>query len=80
VLNGALIDSRLIDELVVYFAPSLIGSDGRGMFDLAGVVTMSDKVECSFIDCTRVGPDMRLRLLLAGKPESDVYGHHTGHG
>ncbi len=80
VLNGALIDSRLIDELVVYFAPSLIGSDGRGMFDLAGVVTMSDKVECSFIDCTRVGPDMRLRLLLAGEPESDVYGHHTGHG
>ncbi len=80
VLNGALIDSRLVDELVVYFAPSLIGSDGRGMFDLAGVAVMSDKVECSFIDCTRVGPDMRLRLSLAGNPESDVYGHHTGDG
>ncbi len=64
-LNGALAAAGLIDELVVYYAPSLLGSDGRGMFHLPQVASMSDKVECSFAESVRVGPDLRVRLRLA---------------
>ncbi len=64
-LNGALAAAGLLDELVVYYAPSLLGSDGRGMFHLPQVASMSDKVECSFLESVRVGPDLRVRLLFA---------------
>ena len=62
---GALVAAGLTDELVIYYAPSLLGGDGRAMFQLPQVVTMADKVECSFSECTRVGPDLKVRLLLA---------------
>ena len=65
ILNGALVAAGLTDELVIYYAPSLLGGDGRAMFQLPQVVTMADKVECSFSECTRVGPDLKVRLLLA---------------
>ena len=34
-LSGALLDAGLIDELLLYFAPTLIGEPARGMFDRA---------------------------------------------
>ena len=65
ILNGALVAAGLTDELVIYYGPSLLGGDGRAMFQLPQVVTMADKVECSFSECTRVGPDLKVRILLA---------------
>jgi len=34
ILNGALLAAGLVDELVVYLAPSVLGTSGRGMFEL----------------------------------------------
>jgi diaminohydroxyphosphoribosylaminopyrimidine deaminase/5-amino-6-(5-phosphoribosylamino)uracil reductase len=44
-LNGALLDARLIDELVVYLAPTLLGADSRGMFASRPLATMAERHE-----------------------------------
>jgi len=62
VLNGALLAADLLDELIVYMAPSVLGDQGRGLFHLPGVTTMADKKELKLLDVRQVGGDLRLIL------------------
>jgi diaminohydroxyphosphoribosylaminopyrimidine deaminase/5-amino-6-(5-phosphoribosylamino)uracil reductase len=62
VLNGALLMENLIDELVVYMAPSILGDQGRGLFHLPGVTMMADKKVLKLLDVRQVGGDLRLTL------------------
>ncbi|MDY0745581.1 bifunctional diaminohydroxyphosphoribosylaminopyrimidine deaminase/5-amino-6-(5-phosphoribosylamino)uracil reductase RibD [Paucibacter sp. R3-3] len=60
-LNGSLLREGLVDELLVYLAPKLIG-DGRGMAALGPFTTLADAIDdWQFVDCTPVGTDLRLR-------------------
>jgi diaminohydroxyphosphoribosylaminopyrimidine deaminase / 5-amino-6-(5-phosphoribosylamino)uracil reductase len=61
-LNGALLSENLIDELIVYMAPSLLGDQGRGLFHLPGIMTMADKKMLKLLDVRQVGGDLRLTL------------------
>ncbi len=63
-LNGALAEHRLVDEWVVYLAPSLLGDAGLGLFHLPGVRTLADRIELEFKEIRRIGPDLRIRLSL----------------
>ncbi len=60
-LNGALLERGLIDELVLYLAPRLLGDDARGMFSLAPLASLAESLELSIDDVRRVGPDLRIR-------------------
>ncbi|GAB6066953.1 bifunctional diaminohydroxyphosphoribosylaminopyrimidine deaminase/5-amino-6-(5-phosphoribosylamino)uracil reductase RibD [Methylothermus subterraneus] len=62
VLNGALAQANLVDEWVVYLAPSLLGDEGRGLFHLPKIQTLAERIELEFQELRRVGPDLRLRL------------------
>jgi len=62
VLNGALLAENLLDEIVVYMAPSIMGDRGRGLFHLPGVTTMADKKMLKLLDVRQVGGDVRLTL------------------
>jgi diaminohydroxyphosphoribosylaminopyrimidine deaminase/5-amino-6-(5-phosphoribosylamino)uracil reductase len=62
-LNGALVRAGLIDELVIYVAPLLLGDAARGMFELPGLERMADRVECELIEIEHVGEDVRIRAL-----------------
>lgn len=62
VLAGALLKARLVDEILLYQAPSLLGGDARGMFALGDLEDMSQRVQLEWVDADRVGPDWRLRL------------------
>ncbi len=59
-LNGSLLRAGLIDELVVYVAPSIIGDTGRGMFALPELQSMAGKVRLEFTDVRRFGEDLRI--------------------
>ncbi len=59
-LNGALLKSGLVDEWVVYMAPSLLGDGGRGLFKMPQLHCMADKIELSVRQIRAVGPDIRL--------------------
>ncbi len=60
VLAGAMMAEGLIDELVVYLAPHLMGSDARGLFNLPAIELMSQRIPLKIIDLRQVGEDIRI--------------------
>ena len=59
-LNGSLLREGLVDELVVYFAPTLLGDSAHGMFSLAPLEELSQGYALELRDLARVGPDIRV--------------------
>jgi len=60
-LSGALLQSGLVDEIVLYLAPHLMGDDARGLFRLPGLDKMQDRIALAIRDLRMVGPDLRIR-------------------
>lgn len=61
-LAGALLSARLVDELVLYLAPTLLGSDARPLASLPGIASMAERMQLAILDLCRVGPDLRVTL------------------
>jgi diaminohydroxyphosphoribosylaminopyrimidine deaminase/5-amino-6-(5-phosphoribosylamino)uracil reductase len=59
-LAGALIEQGLVDEMLIYVAPKLMGSDAQGMFAIAGIAQMSAVKKLDFRDIRQVGDDLRI--------------------
>ena len=59
-LAGALLDSGLVDEIVVYLAPALLGDAARGMFTLPRVAAMRDRIGLEITGVARLGADLRI--------------------
>ncbi|PTR07186.1 diaminohydroxyphosphoribosylaminopyrimidine deaminase [Nitrosospira sp. Nsp5] len=59
-LNGALIHAGLVDELVIYLAPYLIGDVARGMLKLPELTDLAGKHALMIHDLRMVGPDIRV--------------------
>jgi len=68
-LNGSLLRAGLVDELLVYLAPRLIGS-GREMAAFGPLAELADALAFSYTGVQRVGDDLR---LLARAPERDAF-------
>jgi diaminohydroxyphosphoribosylaminopyrimidine deaminase/5-amino-6-(5-phosphoribosylamino)uracil reductase len=69
-LNGALLRAGLVDELVLYFAPHLLGDTARGMFDLAELTGLDQRVELRLCDVRRIAEDLRVVARLV-QPSPD---------
>jgi diaminohydroxyphosphoribosylaminopyrimidine deaminase/5-amino-6-(5-phosphoribosylamino)uracil reductase len=63
-LNGSLLQAGVVDELLVYLAPSVIGDSGRGMFDLPELADLSGIKELRIREVERMGEDIRLLARL----------------
>ncbi|WP_313080871.1 bifunctional diaminohydroxyphosphoribosylaminopyrimidine deaminase/5-amino-6-(5-phosphoribosylamino)uracil reductase RibD [Atlantibacter sp.] len=63
-LSGALLQAGVVDEIVLYIAPKLLGSDARGLFALPGLEKLADAPALTFSEIRPVGPDLCLRLAL----------------
>jgi diaminohydroxyphosphoribosylaminopyrimidine deaminase/5-amino-6-(5-phosphoribosylamino)uracil reductase len=59
-LNGSLMQAGVVDELLVYLAPSVIGDSGRGMFDLPELTDLAQKKTLAIRSAERVGADLRI--------------------
>lgn len=59
-LNGSLLGAGLVDELLLYLAPCLIGDAARGMFNLPALDSLDGKRRLAIRDVRMVGPDLRL--------------------
>ncbi len=67
-LNGALLGAGLIDELLLYLAPCLLGDPARGMFALpAPLSELAQRVQLSIRDSARIGDDWRILARPAPK-------------
>jgi len=62
-LCGSLIESALIDELVIYIAPHIMGHDARGMFRLPALEKMADRISLKITDVRAVGDDWRITAI-----------------
>ena len=58
-LNGAMQEAGLIDELVIYTAPVLLGSEATSMIQLP-IGNMKNKVKLKITDCRQIGVDMKI--------------------
>ena len=59
-LNGALLAAGLVDELLIYLAPCLIGDAARGLFDVPALKSLHDKYRLQINDVRLVGADLRI--------------------
>jgi len=68
-LTGALLEMGLIDELLLYCAPLLIGDPARGMFErVAALASLPSATRVAFHHVERIGDDLRIvARVLAGK-------------
>jgi len=65
-LSGALLKRRLVDQVVLYLAPDLLGGGARGLFDLPALDSLAGRHRLAFADVRRIGRDLRLTLDVAG--------------
>lgn len=63
-LAGTAVQQRLVDEIVLYLAPHLMGSDARGLFNIGPLASMSERVPLELLDLRQIGPDLRIRSRL----------------
>lgn len=70
ILAGALLQAGLIDELVIYLAPILLGDRARALFQLPELLKMSERRELTILETRAVGKDWRIRLT-AGSMTAD---------
>ena len=60
-LNGALLAQNLIDELLIYYAPKLMGGAGKSMFAMPAFSAMQQAINLQILDVRHIGNDIRLR-------------------
>lgn len=65
-LNASLLREGLIDELLVYLAPRLLGP-GQGLLALPALQSLDQGTALEFGSCERVGPDLRILARLQGR-------------
>jgi diaminohydroxyphosphoribosylaminopyrimidine deaminase/5-amino-6-(5-phosphoribosylamino)uracil reductase len=60
-LAGAFIQEDLADELIIFVAMKLMGSQGRPLFELP-LVSMAQAIDLTMTDCRQIGDDLKLTL------------------
>jgi diaminohydroxyphosphoribosylaminopyrimidine deaminase / 5-amino-6-(5-phosphoribosylamino)uracil reductase len=59
-LAGSLLAAELVDELVIYQSPHIMGSQTQGMFSTPAWQDMSQRMRLDIVDVRRVGADTRI--------------------
>lgn len=62
-LSGAMLQAGLIDELIFYVAPVLMGDNARGLFKLPGLEQMAERIELTIKEVHQVGHDLRIHAI-----------------
>jgi diaminohydroxyphosphoribosylaminopyrimidine deaminase/5-amino-6-(5-phosphoribosylamino)uracil reductase len=61
-LAGALIRHKLVDELLLYMAPKLLGHQARALVEFPELANFAQSPRFSIFEMTQIGVDLRLRL------------------
>ncbi|OYY57801.1 MAG: riboflavin biosynthesis protein RibD, partial [Polynucleobacter sp. 24-46-87] len=60
-LNGSLLREHCVDELLLYYAPFMMG-EGMGMANISPLTALDLRQDWHLFDHSLFGPDLRLRL------------------
>ena len=61
-LAGALVAQQLVDELIVYLAPKVLGDTAQGLLALPPLEALSQAPQFSLREVRQIGDDLRLTL------------------
>ncbi|KLJ02562.1 bifunctional diaminohydroxyphosphoribosylaminopyrimidine deaminase/5-amino-6-(5-phosphoribosylamino)uracil reductase RibD [Luteimonas sp. FCS-9] len=61
-LSGALLRAGLVDDLLLYVAPVLLGERARPLFAGLGIDAMAQRLHLDTVEVSRIGDDLRWRL------------------
>lgn len=64
-LTGSMLCAGFVDELIIYMAPHLMGSEARGLFNLPGLDAMANRINLKIQDIRAVGQDFRITAIPA---------------
>ena len=64
-LNGSLLAAGVVDEIVLYLAPMILGDTAQGLFALPGLERLDDARRVRIHDVRSVGEDLRITLRMA---------------
>jgi diaminohydroxyphosphoribosylaminopyrimidine deaminase/5-amino-6-(5-phosphoribosylamino)uracil reductase len=67
-LTGALLSAGLVDELVIYQAPHIMGSETRGMFVTPDWLKLEQRLDLDIIDVRKFGRDTRIMARPIARP------------
>lgn len=63
-LSGEMLQAGLIDELILYLAPTLLGHGAKSLFQLPLLDNMSDRISLDFYDIRSIGKDIRIKATV----------------
>ena len=63
-LNGELLKLGLLDELITYTAPYIMGGNANSMFNAPILEDMKDKIKLTVVDLRSIGEDIRIQAML----------------
>ena len=68
-LNGSFLREGLVDEVLLYLAPLLLGSGAHGLSSWGALQKLTDGLRLEFHDVQQLGPDLRLVARVAGRAD-----------
>lgn len=60
ILAGALLSAQLVDEIILYVAPCILGDTARGLFNLPILSSMKARLPLTIEEIRQIGPDFRI--------------------
>lgn len=71
ILSGGVLHAGIIDELVIYMAPKLMGDSARGLFHMPGLDKLADAVALQIHDVRAIGEDWRITARVLPPDEAE---------
>ena len=59
-LAGSLVEQKVVDELILYMAPKLLGDSARGLCHLPHLTRLADAPQWECTNMSRIGDDLKL--------------------
>ena len=72
-LAGAFLSAGLVDELLLYVAPVVLGAHARPLFEGLQIDAMTDRLHMRIVETRRIGDDMRVLLQPEGEKGSGSF-------
>ncbi len=63
-LMGSLLRAAIVDELVIYYAPRLLGDKAQALFALPAWTSLDETPRLRIVDVATIGPDIRVTARL----------------
>ena len=63
-LNGSLLAAGVVDEIVAYVAPSILGDPARGVFAWGELKDLAERKQLKITDTRQIGVDLRITALV----------------